>query len=312
MCVLVPFKSLPVSNLRISFQAHSLSSHVQRIRVPSTSNAKEISDYLDEIFDPLTLGYGDDEEYHLVRPDAKTLAASIKGGGAKSGQDLGPVRLRLVMFHFYFGQDQHYVYFFLKEFRRLTANASAQSAAYPYGVGITPMIPQYGIPQLPSTLGFYPPMGKFSFHTCLMCMCRFCRFVAVLRIFCSACMTLLVAAHAFPYVPSMHVLPSASHFAHARSTDSLFNGASLQTATPVPANSHVPPALTSAYSRPYFSPAMSHAGSLESMLDNVPDYMMQHALAQQSLVFQSPMHSSHHPFLRSTSVNTAGEAYYSV
>ncbi|GAU92977.1 hypothetical protein RvY_04984-2 [Ramazzottius varieornatus] len=117
--------------------AHSLSSHVQRIRMPSASNPKEINDYLDEIFDPVTLGY-DDEEHQLVRPDVKALAASIKGGGARAGQDPGP------------------------EFRRPTANASAQSAGYPYGAVVPPMMPQFGLPQLPPTMGYYPPIGPVA------------------------------------------------------------------------------------------------------------------------------------------------------
>ena len=60
-----------------------MTSHVRKVLVPTSSNPQEISDYLDEIFDSvLGIGVGEDNE-SLSRLDAKTLTASIKGGGSK-------------------------------------------------------------------------------------------------------------------------------------------------------------------------------------------------------------------------------------
>lgn len=62
-----------------------MSSQYGRVRVPSASNARDIDNYLDEIFGPVlrNAAYADEDEPVAV-PDAKTLAASIKGGGSKS------------------------------------------------------------------------------------------------------------------------------------------------------------------------------------------------------------------------------------
>lgn len=60
-------------------EAPSLASHVRRVRVPS--QASDVDQFLDELFSPVLDGNLDELS------DARSLAASIKGGGNKSQPD---------------------------------------------------------------------------------------------------------------------------------------------------------------------------------------------------------------------------------
>ncbi|OQV25063.1 Unconventional myosin-XV [Hypsibius exemplaris] len=122
--------------------AQSMTSHVRKVLVPTSSNPKEISAYVDEIFDSV-LGievYEDDDE-PVTRLDVKKLAASIKGGGSKQTKLPNEPAA----------------------FRGSTANLS-QPAPYPYGQPVPPVLSaaQYGLPLGgPMSAAGLPPLGYF-------------------------------------------------------------------------------------------------------------------------------------------------------
>lgn len=67
------------SALSDTSEAPSLASHVRRVRVPS--QASDVDQFLDDLFMPVLDGNLDELS------DARSLAASIKGGGSKKAAD---------------------------------------------------------------------------------------------------------------------------------------------------------------------------------------------------------------------------------